>query len=186
MNAVQQYIEQSAPFARPILSHIRSLVLTACPEAAEQIKWNMPFFLFNGEPLCSMAAFKHHCAVHIHKATLMNDPWLSNRLIGKTAMGNFGKITHLQDLPGDEQIIGYIRKAVALSGVKIPRSTQPKQALAIPPAMQQFLSNNPTIQQRFSKLAPSHQQAHIRAIAEAKKPDTVLRRLDSMRKKLLS
>jgi uncharacterized protein YdeI (YjbR/CyaY-like superfamily) len=186
MNAVQQYIEQSAPFARPILLHIRSLVLTACPEVEEHIKWNMPFFMFKGEPLCSMAAFKHHCAVHIHKASIMNDPWLTDRLIGKTAMGNFGKITHLHDLPSDEQIIGYIHKAMSLAGIKIPRSSKPKQSLAMPSALHQFLSENPTIQQRFSKLAHAHQQEHIRAIADAKKPDTILRRLDKLREKLMS
>ncbi len=58
---VDAYIAKAAPFARPILSHLRALVHRAEPAIAETIKWGMPFFEREGI-VCHMAAFKAHCA----------------------------------------------------------------------------------------------------------------------------
>ena len=58
---VDAYIGRAPDFARPILAHLRTLVHAACPGVSETIKWGFPHFEFNGI-LCSMAAFKTHCA----------------------------------------------------------------------------------------------------------------------------
>jgi hypothetical protein len=59
---VDAYIAKAAPFARPILEHLRELVHATCPQAEESIKWSAPFFLYRGGMFCHMAAFKQHCA----------------------------------------------------------------------------------------------------------------------------
>jgi hypothetical protein len=59
---IDAYIAKSAGFARPILSHLRNLVHKGCPGVTETIKWSMPFFDFEGAPLCNMAGFKEHCS----------------------------------------------------------------------------------------------------------------------------
>ena len=59
---VDAYIAKSADFAKPILMHIRELVHKACPEVEEKMKWSFPHFDYKGEMMCSMAAFKQHCA----------------------------------------------------------------------------------------------------------------------------
>ena len=59
---IDRYIEKSADFAKPILNHIRELVHFACPQVEETMKWGFPHFMYKGI-LCSMASFKHHCAV---------------------------------------------------------------------------------------------------------------------------
>ena len=60
--AVDAYIAKSAPFAQPILTHIRELMHKALPDVEEAIKWSMPFFLYRGIILGNMAAFKEHCS----------------------------------------------------------------------------------------------------------------------------
>jgi hypothetical protein len=60
---IDAYIEKSADFAKPILRQIRKLVHKACPGVDEVIKWSMPYFDYKGASLCSMAAFKEHCAL---------------------------------------------------------------------------------------------------------------------------
>lgn len=69
---VDEYILKSADFAKPILSHLRSLVYHACPNVEETIKWGFPHFDYKGM-MCSMAAFKQHCAFSFWKSTLMKD-----------------------------------------------------------------------------------------------------------------
>src|SRR5690349_18082053 len=67
---VDAYIERSAPFARPILTLLRGAVHAACPDVEEAMKWSFPHFLYKGL-LCSMAAFKAHCAFSFWKGALV-------------------------------------------------------------------------------------------------------------------
>jgi hypothetical protein len=41
---VDDYIKCAAPFARPILKHLRKIVHLGCPDVEETIKWQSPFF----------------------------------------------------------------------------------------------------------------------------------------------
>jgi hypothetical protein len=54
---VDTYIASAPEFARPILSYLRELVLTICPDVAETMKWSRPSFIYK-RLLCGMGAFK--------------------------------------------------------------------------------------------------------------------------------
>lgn len=41
---VDAYIANATDFAQPILTHLRAVVHSACPEIEETIKWRMPSF----------------------------------------------------------------------------------------------------------------------------------------------
>src|SRR5277367_2473037 len=123
---VDAYIAGAPDFAKPILNHLRELVHTACPEVEESMKWSRPHFLRKGMMICGMSAFKHHCAFGF---------WLCEMVLGESCkpgaesdgMGHFGRITSLADLPGDKQLLAYIKKAVQLneSGAKRPAAHRP-------------------------------------------------------------
>ncbi|MEO7310922.1 MAG: DUF1801 domain-containing protein [Chitinophagaceae bacterium] len=104
---VDAYIEKSAPFAQPILLHLRKLVHKACPQVVETIKWSFANFDYKGM-FCSFAAFKQHCAFGFWKTALMADPEgvLSEKK--NEAMGCLGRITSMKDLPPDAVIIRFI------------------------------------------------------------------------------
>ncbi len=55
---VDAYIAKAAPFAQPILHHLRGVVQEAVPGVEETIKWSRPFFLYHGIILGNIAAFK--------------------------------------------------------------------------------------------------------------------------------
>ena len=42
---IDSYIAKAAPFAQPILTHVRALVHRMLPGAGETIKWSMPTLL---------------------------------------------------------------------------------------------------------------------------------------------
>ena len=129
---VDAYIAKSAEFARPILTHLRKQVHRHCPDASETIKWGMPHFDYHGGIFCNMAAFKQHCAFGF---------WLGDLLKVDTgldkAMGDFGRITSLEDLPGDKELAKVIKAAMKLhnAGAKIParEKTAEKKVLVVPP-----------------------------------------------------
>src|SRR5688572_5499784 len=106
---VDQYIAKSADFAKPILSHFRKIVHQASPEVEEEMKWSMPHFMYKGM-LCGMAAFKNHCAIGFWKGRLLFEGPRSEE-----AMGQFGKIRSLSDLPPDKKLLSYVREAMRLN-----------------------------------------------------------------------
>src|SRR6266478_219735 len=67
---VDAYIKRAAPFARPILKHLRKIVHVGCPDVEETIKWQSPFFERKGI-ICFMAAFKQHCVFGFWKGSLI-------------------------------------------------------------------------------------------------------------------
>src|SRR5688572_30337255 len=118
---LDEYInKKAAPFAKPILTHLRKLVHQGCPEVTETIKWGMPSFDYKG-PLCSMASFKAHCAFGFWKASIMEEAE-KLKVNQKSSMGHLGKISSLEDLPSDKILLAYIKEAKRLNdeNVKLP------------------------------------------------------------------
>ena len=168
---IDAYIEKSADFAKPILSHIRKLVHKACPNVDETIKWGMPYFDYKGSVLCNMASFKQHCAFGFWKASIMKDPEGIFNKDGKNAMGQFDRVTSLKDLPSDKILIAYIKEAAKLNeeGVKLPGRERlaPKDIPACP-ELTTALKKNKKAQATFEKFPPSHKREYIEWITEAK------------------
>jgi uncharacterized protein YdeI (YjbR/CyaY-like superfamily) len=171
---VDAYIAKSADFAQPILRHLREIVHKGCPEVEETMKWSSPHFLYLGM-LCGMAAFKSHCAFGFWKGKLI----VPER---PEAMGQFGRIASVSDLPKASVLLGYVREAARLNetGEKIPRKPRrPKKALATPPDLAAALKKNAKARATFEGFSPSHKREYIEWITEAKTEETRKKRLDN-------
>lgn len=167
---VDAYIERQADFARPILNHLREAVHSACPEAEETLKWSMPHFLYKGQMLAGMAAFKAHATFGF---------WRGKEVLGGTgaerqAMGQFGRLTSLDDLPPPEVLAGLIRKAMALTeqGPKARPKAAPKPELPTPEDLQNALDGNAAARAIFDAFPPSCRREYVAWIVEAKRPET--------------
>jgi len=173
---VDAYIAKAGDFAKPILTHLRKLVHKACPEVEETIKWGFPFFLHKGM-LCSMAAFKAHCAFGFWQRKLVMDGDEQER-----GMGQFGEIKSLADLPSDKVLLGYIEKAARLNenGIKPVRvKPSPKKKLKVPEYLVKALKGNSKAQATWDGLSYSHRKEYIEWLAEAKRNETRARRLET-------
>jgi uncharacterized protein YdeI (YjbR/CyaY-like superfamily) len=175
---VDAYISKAAPFARPILEHLRGLVHRACPEVTETVKWSMPFFDYQG-PLCNMAAFKGHCAFGFWKTSLMKD---SKKMLAsrQDSMGSLGKILSLQDLPGDKTLLAYIQEAMALNeaGIRaLRKKPAPRRELEIPAYLISALKKNREAWENFEQFPYSHRKEYVQWLQEAKTDATREKRL---------
>ncbi len=177
--AIDAYITKAQPFAQPILLHLRKLVHKACPNVEEKVKWGMPFFDYKG-PMSNMAAFKQHCSFGFWKASLMSNPILLANAQSEVAMGHLGKITSLQDLPKDQQIIAYIKEAMQLNedGKKVVKAkpTAPKE-LIIPDDISKAIKQNELAFATFQSFPTSHKKEYIVWIDSAKTDATKQKRL---------
>ncbi|MEP7044209.1 MAG: YdeI/OmpD-associated family protein [Dokdonella sp.] len=173
---IDAYIAKSATFAQPILTHLRKVLHEACPDIEETIKWGMPFFVLDGRPFANMAAFKQHCAFGF---------WKGRQVVGDEgsdeAMGQFGRLTNVAELPAKKVLIGYIKKAITQhrANAQAPRAkpAAPKAAAAVPDDLAAALTKNAKARKTFEAFSPSHRREYIEWITEAKREDTRAKRL---------
>ncbi len=171
---IDDYIAKAAPFARPILIHLRKLVHAGCPGVEEGLKWSNPAFSYKGI-MCGMAAFKEHCAFGFWKHALV-----LGTDADRDAMGSFGRIASLDDLPPDTTIIGYVKKAADLneSGVKVARAPRAsKPPIRVPADVSAALKKNGRARRHFEAFSPSHRREYLEWITEAKTDATRQKRL---------
>lgn len=177
---IDVYIEKSAEFAQPILNHLRAIIHKAVPDVHETMKWSFPHFEYKKSILCSMASFKQHCSFGFWLGSLMNDTDNILKSVGESGMGQFGKITKIEDLPSEEIITQYIYQAVQLidSGAKlIKKPATTSKEIEIPTILQEALSLNEKAKATFEKFSPSHRKEYIAWILEAKTEATRERRV---------
>jgi len=172
---VDAYIAKAADFAKPILTHLRQVVHNACPGVDETMKWSFPHFDYKGEMMCSMAAFKAHCALGFWKSSLVLDGPGS-----EDAMGHFGRLTSVRDLPSDRTLAAYVKKAAKLNdeGVKVARRpVAPKKPLSVPADFAAALKKSPAARKAFDAFSPSHRREYVEWVTEAKTDATRQRRM---------
>ena len=172
---VDEYIENAAEFARPILEEVRARVHKGCPDVIETIKWRSVSFEHKGM-LCGMASFKQHCTLGF---------WNGGRIVegdapAEKAMGQFGRITSLADLPADDLLAGYVRKAMELNDAGVRRTAKkgaPRAELAVPDYMAAALERSEQARATFEGFSPSQRREYVEWITEAKGDATRERRL---------
>ncbi|WP_395332643.1 YdeI/OmpD-associated family protein [Novosphingobium sp. BL-8H] len=168
---VDEYIEKAADFARPILIHLREIAHRALPEAEEAIKWGMPHYLVKGKNVAGMAAFKAHCTFVIHGDGRQGD-----------AMGQFGRIAVISDLPPENELIEKLQAAqerVLDKGTALKRDAPraPKAEIPMPDDFAAALAACPAAQGHYDGFSPSQRREYLEWITEAKAEATRTKRM---------
>ena len=172
---VDAYIAKAAPFARPILEHVRARVRAAAPEAEETLKWSAPAFTIGGKILLVMASFKAHAALNFWRGQEIGD---GNPKAG--AMGQFGKLTSVDDLPADSEFDALVREAVELAKTApAPRKVKqaPKAAPSMHPDFAAALAQAPKAKAVLDGFPPSAQRDYLEWISDAKQDATRAKRI---------
>ena len=168
---IDAYIAKSAPFARSILTHLRAVVHEACPGAEETLKWGMPSFTYHGI-LCGFAAFNAHATFGFWRGSLIVG---TNAPKTRDAMGQFGRITSLKDLPPKRTLLGYVKEAMRLNqqGIKAPAKRKPpKKTRPTPLDLGAGLNRSAKAKAAWAAFSPSARREYIEWITEAKRAET--------------
>ncbi len=174
---VDGYIDKAQDFAKPILTHLRKLVHEACPDVIETKKWSFPHFDYKGM-MCSMASFKEHCAFNFWKQSLLDESAFPAE---KTAMGSFGRITSLKDLPNDKTMKKLIHDAMKLNddGVKVAKApvSKERKEVVVPDILKKALKTDARAAETFNNFPYSCKKEYVQWITEAKTDATREKRL---------
>ncbi len=180
---IDLYITKAAPFAQPIIEHVRECVHTAWPDVVETMKWQQPFFTHeNGKIIANIGAFKEHCRFGLWNAEAAA---VLRVAAGHeaTAEGSVVRIESLRDLPAKKELIAAIRKAseAAATGKATMRRKQyqtPKAPLEVPADLLAAFKKSKPAQKTFDGFtAPSHRREYVEWITGAKQPETRKRRI---------
>jgi uncharacterized protein YdeI (YjbR/CyaY-like superfamily) len=182
---VDGYFAKAAPFARPLLAHLRALIQKACPDVVEEMKWSRPFFLHGGTILCNVSAFKEHCSFGFWGAEI-GKVLREDGVLQEGGMGSLGKITGLKDLPADQALLGCLRRAVAfidegkgetVMAVNRRVVKAPKPSVEAPEEFTAALKKNKAARKVFEAFSPSCKREYMEWIDDAKRPETRERRI---------
>jgi uncharacterized protein YdeI (YjbR/CyaY-like superfamily) len=182
---IDLYIAKSRPFAQSLLNHLRELVHKACPGVVETIKWSRPFFEYKGVILGNMSAFKEHCSFGFwgeEISAVLRDA----RVLKPDAMGSLGRLTRIEDLPSNKQMLDLISRATAFieSGQytspiaarhKVVKAPAP--AVEAPPEFTRALKANKKASAAFAAFSPSCKREYVEWIAEARRAETREKRI---------
>jgi len=175
--AVDMYIAKAAAFAQPILFYLREIVHEAVPAIDEEMKWSRPFFVYRGIILGNISAFKEHCSFGLWGAEAA-EALRADGVASSEAMGSFGRITSVKDLPPRKKLVTYVKNAAKLidegartkSLVRQPRVAKP--AVNVPEALATALKKNEPAAKQFDAMSPSCRYEYIEWIADAKRDET--------------
>ena len=163
---IDAFIAKAQPFAQPILTHLRDVLHHACGGLEESIKWGRPAFLNEGRILAVFGAFKAHASLTL---------WKMGEATGREeeGMGQFGKLTSLADLPGDEELIRIIQATASARAKAMPQPKKaPRPDLPVPDELASALAASPKAQAVWDGFAPSHRREYSEWVSEAKRAET--------------
>lgn len=174
---VDTYIaEKAAPFAQPILNHLRDCFHEAGLED-EAIKWSVPNFLHEGKLVTGFGAFKKHISFTLWKGkhmTGLGDEW---KLSPNAEFAQM-KIHSMEECPDKEALIALVKQAMA---VKVePKKGKAKKApreLVVPEDLMEALSKEPKALETFENFSYSKRKDYVEWITSAKREATRLKRL---------
>jgi len=122
-----------------------------------------------------MAAFKAHAALNFWRGQELGDGAPK-----AGAMGQFGKLETLADLPPDAELDALIAEAAALATTApAPRKTkhEPKPAAALHPDFAAALNASPAAKATLDGFSPSARRDYLDWISEAKQEATRAKRI---------
>lgn len=172
---IDAYIAKAQPFARPILEKVRERVRAVLPDTEEAMKWSMPAYLVDGKIMLVTSAFKAHAALNFWRGQEIGD---GQPKAG--AMGQFGRLRSVQDLPPDAELDKLIREAAAIAKTApVPRKPKhaPKPTPELHPEFADALSKAPTAKAMLDGFPPSARREYLEWIAEAKQDSTRQKRI---------
>jgi len=139
------------------------------------MKWSMPTYLVGGKIMLVTSAFKAHAALNFWRGQEIGDGQLK-----AGAMGQFGRLTSLDDLPTDAELDSLIREAAAIAKTA-PAPRKPKHAPKPPPELHPkfaaALGRSPKAKAGLDGLPPGAQREYLEWIAEAKQDATRQKRI---------
>jgi uncharacterized protein YdeI (YjbR/CyaY-like superfamily) len=140
-----------------------------------------PCYTYNGKNVVGMAGFKSYFGLWFHQGALLKDQKkvLMNAQEGRTKALRQWRMQTAKDIK-PTIIKSYVREAVKLAEEGKQIAPERKKPLVVPPELKKALGANKQAREKFKNMRLSLQREYADYIADAKREDTKLRRLEKI------
>jgi uncharacterized protein YdeI (YjbR/CyaY-like superfamily) len=145
-------------------------------------KWGTDVYTLNGQNVVSWMGFKQFFSIWFFKGVLMEDHLKVLIAIGDTKVQRQWRFRNVSEIDKNN-ILSYIREAMKLSDVIIPKEDRPEPQH--PTELIEFLKANKDVKNAFETLSKSKRRDYIEYIAEAKQAATKAARLEKIKPMIL-
>jgi len=175
---VDNYISDASNWQAE-LKRLREILKST--ELEEDVKWGGPCYTVDGKNIVGIAGFKSYFGLWFHQGALLKDQKnvLINAQEGRTKALRQWRMHAARDIK-PAIIKSYVREAIKLAkeGKKIaPARDKP---LVIPAELRRALEKNKSASEKFKNMRLGLQREYADYIAEAKRDDTKLRRIEKI------
>lgn len=176
--SVDDYLNQAATFQSEQI-RLREILLSTGLD--ESLKWSLPCYSFNGTNVVGLCGFKAHFGLWFFQGALIKDTAkvLVNAKEGRTQAMLQWRMTKRQDIK-PRLIKAYVQQAIenAAAGKAIKPSRN--KPLVIPPELTDALHGTPRVQAAFDRFTKSRQREFADYIADAKRAETKMKRIEKI------
>ena len=161
------------------LSRLREILRST--ELEEDVKWGGPCYTYDGKNVVGMAGFKSYFGLWFHQGALLKDQnnVLINAQEGKTkALRQWRMQTAKEIKPAI--IKSYVKEAIKLVKDGKQVASARKEPLVVPAELKKALRLNKTAGNKFKSLRLGLQREYTDYVADAKREDTKLRRIEKI------
>ena len=175
---VDEYIEDAGIW-KDELKHLRSILQST--ELEEDVKWGGPCYTYGGKNVVGMAGFKSYFGLWFHQGALLKDQkkFLINAQEGRTKALRQWRMQTAKDIK-PAIIKSYVKEAIKLAeeGKKIAPAR--KKPIVVPTVLKKAFQKNKSASDNFKNMRPGLQREYANYVADAKREDTKLRRIEKI------
>jgi len=177
ISSVEEYID-NADMWKDGIRRLRRVLLAAGLE--ETVKWGGPCYTHGGENVVGLGAFKSYFGLWFYQGALLPDPEkvLVNAQKGKTKALRQWRFTD-EDVNADA-VASYVKAAIEVHERGEMITPQRGRPIQIPPELNDVLDADPESRKAFDQLTPGKRREYTDHVAEAKRADTKMRRVEKI------
>lgn len=153
----------------------------------ETAKWGHPCYTHQGRNVAIIGALRKDFRLSFFNAALLKDPErVLERQGPNTRHPDMLRFTDNAQVAARERTIrAYLQEAMAYAQAGVKPPPAPAE-LELPPELVQVLDADPALAEAFRRLTPGRQRSYVILLSAAKKPETRLARIASVRERMLA
>ncbi|MDE0061345.1 MAG: DUF1801 domain-containing protein [Gammaproteobacteria bacterium] len=156
------------------------IILKEC-EVEETVKWGQPCYTHGGRNVAGIGAFKGFVSVWFFQGALLRDEHgvLVNAQEGKTKAMRQWRFQSVDEI-NEPLLRAYVKESVENQRQGREIKPQRKKPVEVPIELAEALAKHCDVGDRFNGLTPGKQREYAEYVAEAKREETRLRRLEKI------
>ncbi|WP_040481302.1 YdeI/OmpD-associated family protein [Mariniradius saccharolyticus] len=161
------------------LELLRSIL--AQTELEKTIKWGIEVYTYKGTNLVGIAPFKSYVGLWFYQGVFLSDPLgvLNNAQEEKTKAMRQWRFASKEDINRD-RVLSYLRETIENEKAGKRWVTEKTTELDLPEILDKALAENQDLQEAFVNLSLSKRKEYAVYIAEAKRRETQMSRLEKI------